>query len=132
MMEAQARELQENQPHNVEGLVPEVLRSTEESPAKDSNFASPLVAGSGLRPRRFSGAWIQTELDTAGHLEDGESAAQATPWPEENRSYQMEPSGQTELRSRPCTDNVWPSPKSQWDEQRTCLGIRGMVLGSRL
>eukprot|EP00439_Symbiodinium_sp_Y106_P021247 s3140_g2.t1 len=105
MMEAQARELQENQPHNVEALVPEVLRSTEESPAKDSNFASPLVAGPGLRPRRFSGAWIQTELDTAGHLEDGESAPQATPWPEEKRSYQMEPSGQTELRSRPCTDN---------------------------
>ncbi|CAE7653970.1 unnamed protein product, partial [Symbiodinium sp. CCMP2592] len=129
MMEAQARELQEpdrpKQPDDVEGLVPEVLRSTPESPAKDSNFASPLVAGAGLRPRRFSGTWIQTELDTAGHLEDGEIPPQAAPGPDKSRSYQMEPSRQTELRSRPCSDNVWSSPKSQWDEQRTASTTAG-------
>ncbi|CAE7280253.1 unnamed protein product, partial [Symbiodinium microadriaticum] len=116
-MEAQVHELPDRPKQPVlEQLEPEVPRSSQKGPAKDSDVASSLTAA-GRRPRRFSGAWIQTEL------EEGEKAA---PGPEENRSHDAEPSGQTELFSGgPVAANVWSSPKSQWDEQRTASTTAG-------
>ena len=67
-MEAQVHELPDRPKQPVlEQLEPEVPRSSQKGPAKDSDVASSLTAA-GRRPRRFSGAWIQTEL------EEGEKA----------------------------------------------------------